>query len=145
MVDNYLKNTFYPKINDPVLLEIRRERTCELCLEGFRMYDLNRWACGELWGSAKWTGILIPSVDTALDMNGDGVNDVYFIDSVSPSSDYATIAVSLPSQAKLVAVSGGSIIQYNLEGRVWNDNMYLEPISSSDITLNKNLGQNPGY
>ena len=145
VVDNYLKNTFYPKINDPVLLEIRRERTCELCLEGFRMYDLNRWACGELWGSAKWTGILIPSVDTALDMNGDGVNDVYFIDSVSPSSDYATIAVSLPSQAKLVAVSGGSIIQYNLEGRVWNDNMYLEPISSSDITLNKNLGQNPGY
>ena len=28
---------------DPILWEIRRERRCELCLEGFRVNDLKRW------------------------------------------------------------------------------------------------------
>ena len=28
---------------DPLLWEIRRERRCELCLEGFRVNDLKRW------------------------------------------------------------------------------------------------------
>ena len=145
VVDNYLKNNFYPGINNPVLLEIRRERTCELCLEGLRMYDLKRWACGGLWQSARWTGILIPSLDTALDMNGDGEMDVYFVDRTSAPSEYAKIAVSLPDQATLLSVSGGSVIQFNLSGRFWDDRMYLDPISTADLALNPNLGQNPGY
>ena len=159
VVDTYLKNTFYPGINDPVLLEIRRERTCELCLEGFRMYDLKRWACGALWGSARWTGILIPKIpDPAnpgnetdgtnhpLDMNGDGVYDVFFtVGDNFNQTEYASIAVGLPDQATLLSVSGGKVINYSLPGRVWNDNMYLEPIATADLTLNPDLGQNPGY
>ena len=35
--------SYYPTISDPVLLEIRREREIELCLEGFRLNDLKRW------------------------------------------------------------------------------------------------------
>ena len=144
--DSYLKNTFYPGISDPVLLEIRRERTCELCLEGFRMYDLKRWACGGLWQSARWTGVLIPGTNQPLDMNGDGVADVFYTtgDHTAPPA-YATIAVSLPDQATLLSVPGGYVINYNLPGRAWNDNMYLDPISTADRTLNPNLGQNPGY
>lgn len=146
VVDNYLKSTFYPLINNPVLLEIRRERTCELCLEGFRMYDLKRWACGSLWQSARWTGILIPAKNQPLDMNGDGVYDVYYtVGDNFNQSEYATIAVGLPDQATLLSVKGGYVISYNLPGRAWNDNMYLDPISSADRTLNPSLGQNPGY
>ena len=40
-VDNYLKETYFPDINDPVILEIRRERAVELVFEGFR-FDVLR-------------------------------------------------------------------------------------------------------
>lgn len=144
-VDNYLKNTFYPGITNPVILEIRRERTCELCLEGFRMNDLKRWACGNLWANAQWTGIFIPAVDTPLDMNGDGVNDVCFVDKGAPTGA-ADIAVSINSPLKYLAVPGGKILQYALTGRVWDDKMYLEPIAAVDNTMNENLlPNNPGY
>ena len=29
--------------------------------------------------------------------------------------------------------------------RTWNDKYYLEPIPSGQITLDENLGQNPGW
>ena len=146
-VDNYLKNTFYPDITDPVILEIRRERTIELCLEGFRLKDLKRWACGSLWQTLPWTGIFIPGYGIPLDMNGDGTPDVYFPDpkmSTIPA-DYADIAVSVGEPLKFISVPGGMILRDDLPGRTWKDRMYLDPISSEDITMNNNLAQNPGY
>ena len=144
-VDNYLKANFYPGINDPVILEIRRERTCELCLEGFRELDLKRWACGELWKNAVWTGVFIPALDTPLDFNGDGVYDVYFTNIATPP-EYANIAVSISSPLRYLSVVGGKILQDGLTGRAWQDKMYLQPISNVDITSNPNLlPNNPEY
>jgi hypothetical protein len=144
-VDNYLKTNFYPGINDPVILEIRRERTCELCLEGFRENDLKRWACGELWKNAVWTGIFIPALDTPLDLNGDGEYDVYFTNITTPA-EYANIAVSISSPLRFVSVVGGKILQDGLTGRTWQDKMYLQPIATVDITSNPNLlPNNPEY
>jgi len=142
-VDPYLKANFYPGINDPVILEIRRERTCELCLEGFRKRDLFRWACGELWANAKWTGIFVPELDKPMDVNGDGKYDVLFVGTGAGSAaEYASIAVT-PSY---ISVPGGYFIAHNLPGRNWQDKMYLEPIASVDITMNQNLlPNNPGY
>ena len=144
-VDPYLKSTYFPEIDNAVILEIRRERTIELCLEGFRMMDLKRWKKGEIWANAKWTGISISDVDTAIDMNGDGVPDLYYEDRTTAPAEYADIKAALPEKAELLSVPGGKIINYKLDGRVWEDKMYLEPISSSDITMNSNLEQNPGY
>ena len=146
-VDNYLKNTFYPDITDPVILEIRRERAIELCLEGFRLKDLKRWACGSLWSTLPWTGICIPGYGMPLDMNGDGTPDVYFPDpkmSTIPA-EYADIAVSVGESLKFISVPGGLMLRDDLSGRTWKDRMYLDPISSEDITMNPNLEQNPGY
>lgn len=142
-VDPYLKANFYPGINDPVILEIRRERTCELCLEGFRKRDLFRWACGELWAKAKWTGIFVPELDKPMDVNGDGKYDVLFVGTGAGSAaEYASIAVT-PSY---ISVPGGYFVSHNLPGRNWQDKMYLEPIASVDITMNQNLlPNNPGY
>lgn len=142
-VDPYLKANFYPGINDPVILEIRRERTCELCLEGFRKRDLFRWACGELWANAKWTGIFVPELDKPMDVNGDGKYDVLFVGTGAGSAaEYASIAVT-PSY---ISVPGGYFVTHNLPGRNWQDKMYLEPIASVDITMNQNLlPNNPGY
>lgn len=147
VVDEYLKNTFYPKVEDPVLLEIRRERTIELCLEGFRLKDLKRWACGNLWVDVPWTGICIPGYGQPLDMNGDGIADVYYPDPKMPNipKEYESIAVSVGAPLSFVAVPGGLMLRDDLPGRFWNDRMYLDPISSEDITMNDNLEQNPWY
>lgn len=146
-VDNYLKSTFYPDVTDPVILEIRRERTIELCLEGFRLKDLKRWACGSLWQNLPWTGICIPGYGVPLDMNGDGEFDVYYPDPkmATVPADYADIAVSVGEPLKFIAVPGGLMLRDDLPGRVWKDRMYLDPISSEDITMNRNLEQNPEY
>ena len=50
--DPYLcaPETGYRNVTDPnkgVILEIRRERTIELCLEGHRYYDIIRWKEGK--------------------------------------------------------------------------------------------------
>lgn len=146
VVDNYLKSTYFPGITNPVILEIRRERSIELCLEGFRMRDLKRWACGGLWASAQWTGIFVSATNTALDMNGDGTNDVFFtIGENTAPAQYTNIAVALPKNSSWISVPGGKVLSFDLTGRVWKDCMYLDPISTSDITMNPNLTQNPGY
>ena len=146
-IDATFRSTYFPKINDPVILEIRRERAIELCLEGFRMKDLRRWARADLWQSAKWTGVFIPGYAKLIDINGDGVDDVYFSNPTVPNvpADMAKYVVALNANVETVTVNGGFVLQYTLKGRVWNDRMYLDPICSDDILMNPNLTQNPGY
>ena len=146
-IDATFRSTYFPKINDPVLLEIRRERAIELCLEGFRMKDLRRWARADLWQSAKWTGVFIPGYDKLIDINGDGVDDVYFSNPTVANvpADMTQYVVALNANVETVTVNGGFVLQYTLKGRVWNDRMYLDPICSDDILMNPNLTQNPGY
>lgn len=42
-VDRYVQETYFPDITDATILEVRRERSVELALEGFRFADLLRW------------------------------------------------------------------------------------------------------
>lgn len=149
VVDEYLQKTYYPKISDAVLLEIRRERAIELCLEGLRLIDLKRWACGNLWQEAEWTGTYIPAKETPLDMNGDGTDDAYFTDNDSYSGEHKGIAVFLTGALKLTRLSddpdNGYVMFYDNPMRTWNDNMYLYPIPSQVIRKNPALSQNPGW
>ena len=80
-------------------------------------------------------------------MNGDGEFDVYYPDPkmATVPADYADIAVSVGEPLKFIAVPGGLMLRDDLPGRVWKDRMYLDPISSEDITMNRNLEQNPEY
>lgn len=147
VVDPYMQ-TFYPKISDPVILEIRREREIELILEGLRLVDLKRWACGDLWETAPWDGIYVPALNQPLDLNGDGTYDVYITDDASYSGSYKSIAMTLTNnlQAEKLAddPKGGYKLNYIIE-RAWNDNMYLYPIPEVVIQKNTNLKQNPGW
>ena len=101
-VDTYLQKTFYPNVTSPVILEVRRDRAIELILEGFRMNDLKRWACGKDWQDAPWDGIYIAALDTPIDLNGDGVNDVYVTADANyqKSGTYKAIAMTLNSNQK---------------------------------------------
>ncbi|MBQ5830953.1 MAG: RagB/SusD family nutrient uptake outer membrane protein [Alistipes sp.] len=151
-----------PSVKDPLLvkyygdlsaavLEVRRERAIELIMEGHRQVDLKRWACGELWETMPWEGVYVPALDTQIDMNGDGVMDVYFTSKKADelSKEDGKIAAYLnenQTMKKLEDDPKGGYVMYYAYGdrRVWNDNMYLYPIPTQVGIMNPNLTQNPG-
>ena len=150
VVDTYLQQTFYPNVTSPVILEVRRDRAIELILEGFRMNDLKRWACGSDWQTVPWDGVYIPGLDRPVDLNGDGVVDLYVTADADyqKSGQYKSVAMILNKEQKAVQVAddpnGGYVLGYELP-RKWNDNMYLYPVPENVILKNDNLKQNPGW
>lgn len=145
--DPYMMS-IYTGVTDPVILEVRREREIELILEGLRLDDLKRWACGKLWETAAWDGIYIPALNTPLDLNGDGTNDVFVTEDSKYSGPYKSIAMYTGDNLKVVKLAddtkGGYRLNYEIS-RVWNDNMYIYPIPEIVIQKNPNLKQNPGW
>ncbi len=142
--------SYYPTISDPSLLEIRRERGIELCLEGLRLNDLKRWNCCDLWVNDPWEGIFIPSLNQPLDVNGDGNYDAYFYDTDKIADEkYAAIGVYVGTNKSNVLnvkpVQGGYLMEYNYAGRSWPTRQYLYPIPEVVIQFNTNLSQNPGW
>lgn len=95
--------------------EIRRERTVELFLEGFRIDDLKRWATAP--------------VEMPQDQLGVKVTGTWF------ETNWAAQTRQLDND--------GCIILYN--NRVWDDKLYLYPLPSDQVQLNPELGQNPGW
>ena len=150
VVDTYLQQTFYPNVTSPVILEVRRERAIELILEGFRLTDLKRWACGSDWQTVPWDGVYIPGLDRPVDLNGDGVVDLYVTSDADyqKNGQYKSVAMILNKEQKAVPVaddpSGGYVLGYELP-RKWNDNMYLYPVPENVILKNDALKQNPGW
>ena len=162
-VYTYLKNTYFPNVNDPVILEVRRERGVELCLEGFRFDDIRRWACGKAM-TMSWTGMYISDIDAPLDMDNDGIADViYFTTNAKrdaalalvPESDRSKVMTRLittdltSSNLQAHAVAGGG---YNLSWdsqednvRVFGKKQYLYPIPAMVMVRNPNITQNPGW
>ena len=153
-VDNYLKTNYYPDVTSAAILEIRRERGIELCLEGVRQDDLIRWGCGKLLSTAPWDGINVAAVNTALDLDGNGTNDVCFYTDASKKVDgVANVAVD-GSTGLTVADNGGKKqLMYNVDPdlRYWapDNHLILDAIPSQEIAAYKKLGytltQNPGY
>lgn len=145
--DPYMMS-IYTGVTDPVILEVRREREIELILEGLRLNDLKRWACGKLWETAAWDGIYILALNTPLDLNGDGTNDVFVTEDSKYSGPYKSIAMYTGANLKAVKLAddtkGGYRLNYEIS-RVWNDNMYIYPIPEIVIQKNPNLKQNPGW
>ena len=142
--------SYYLTISDPSLLEIRRERGIELCLEGLRLNDLKRWNCCDLWVNDPWEGIFIPSLNQPLDVNGDGNYDAYFYDTDKIADEkYAAIGVYVGTNKSNVLnvkpVQGGYLMEYNYAGRSWPARQYLYPIPEVVIQFNTNLSQNPGW
>ncbi|MFD1144448.1 RagB/SusD family nutrient uptake outer membrane protein [Larkinella insperata] len=151
VVDPYLQATYFPGIADPSLLEIRRERGIELALEGFRFPDLIRWKRGELMEQV-WNGFYVPALDTPLDLNEDGKNDVVFY-KVKPATQLAGVTYinvaetvnGVPNPQRLSNDTSGELTWLSNIPRKWNDKFYLYPIPENDRLQNQELGQNPGW
>ena len=95
--------------------EIRRERTVELFLEGFRIDDLKRWKTAETEMPQDQLGVLYRGTEF--------------------EAKWAGQARGLNSE--------GCIVLYT--GRQWAQKNYLYPLPSDELQLNPALGQNPGW
>ncbi|MFA5819175.1 MAG: RagB/SusD family nutrient uptake outer membrane protein [Bacteroidales bacterium] len=152
VADPYLVANYFPGITDPVILEVRRERGIELCLEGFRFSDILRWKRGDLM-QMEWNGFYVPALVTPMDLNEDGILDVAFYQGSKPSpavSGVTYVNVSdlisgKPNSQKLKNGTSGELTWMNNITRKWEQKHYYYPIPESDRLTNPNLGQNPGW
>jgi len=146
--------------NHGAILEIRRERTVELVLEGHRYWDLMRWREGKAF-EQPYFGFSVPKVTRGatdrsgnMDMDGDGKADmcIWTIDhpkGLLSRIDYYEAVVEI----KLSKDTAGGFVLSNgtssnlTNGRYWNeDKDYLYPLPAEEIILSKGaLTQNPGW
>ena len=150
VVDTYLQSKYFPGITNPVILEVRRERGIELCLEGFRFDDIVRWKRGELM-QMEWNGMYVPELNTPMDLNEDGILDVAFYKTLPTKVNgvtYVEVSPSIAGKPNSQLLSGdtsGELTWLNNIPRKWADKNYYYPIPTGDIITNPKLVQNPGW
>jgi hypothetical protein len=130
--------------NKGVILEIRRERTVELIMEGFRYWDIMRWKEGKRFEN-PFTGIYFPGPGE-YDLNSDGKVDVCLWSGSKPATS-ATIVYEIGKDITLTDGTKGNILRHTDYTRVWNeDRDYLYPIPTDDRVLTQGVvTQNPGW
>jgi len=164
--DPYLcaPETGYRNVTDPnkgVILEIRRERTIELCLEGHRYYDIIRWKEGKMF-EQPFLGMYFPGLTQGsgdnrydvFDMN-DGIAgdkekvDICIYTGKKPSVKNIRKFYKLGEEFVLTDGDKGNIICHDIEKepRQWNEERdYFFPIPTTERSLtNGALTQNPGW
>lgn len=139
----------YYGISDPVKLEIRRERVCELAMEHLRLDDLYRWHCGNLvvdrTDTNAWRGIWVTEDEARDGLMFNGSKYTFPTDGTKPKTGMG-FPVSNKTSNSNYSFSEGThgfiMYNYTLE---WNDRMYVHPIPDSATTLNPDLGQNKDW
>lgn len=130
------RGKYYPKNNDagiqvdPVLWEIRRERIIELMGEGFGFYDVRRWRMAPWFLNKPATGIW-----TTKEMASTNNMTLY-----NPQTGY--------SDGTNGSLAEGNIYLFNdplKEGKGWLEKYYLYQVPTTEILLNPELEQNPGW
>lgn len=139
--------TAYPNVSGGlknVLLEIRRERRVELAGEGLRYDDLMRWSVGALMAK-PFLGMYFPGLG-AYDLNADGQIDYELVTSL-PANPVAGVTYKvLGTDFFLTNGSSGNLIPYpNLVKTFVDPQDYLFPLPTTELLLNTNLTQNPGW
>lgn len=138
---------YYPNIsqnnNTGVILEIRRERTVELCMEGFRLWDIIRWKEGSQL-TKPFYGCYFPS-EGEYDMNEDGVMDLLLY--TDDKGTFTGAAKKIGSDVILTETTSGNIHALSSIPISWNEERdYLWPIPASERVLSGGvLTQNPGW
>lgn len=145
----------YPNVtksaNTGVILEIRRERTIEMVMEGQRMWDMFRWKEGAqlVNETAPYYGIYFPGPGL-YDMDGDGKNDLelYATQQTSTPADGLTV-LRIGSDIVLseTADNRGYVVAWSALKYTWNEERdYLWPIPADQRVLTGGLlTQNPGW
>lgn len=125
-----LTNAFVTANGLDMKQEIRRERTIELALEGFRYDDLRRWKTAEIEMKEDIKGIKIVGSTWTDPIIVDGVNRNPYADAFWQSRTDAN----------------GFIVTESGTGRNFDpDKHYLRPLPTREIAINNKLQQNPGW
>ena len=148
--DPYLldKTTGYPNVskcaNTGVILEIRRERTVELILEGFRYWDLMRWKEGKRF-ERPFYGMRLDGVGE-YDLDRNGTVDFVVYEGDAPATAQGVVYKSL-SELNLSSETEGNIVLHEDIIRTFDESKdYLYPIPTEDIVLTQGVvKQNPGW
>ena len=134
----------YPGISDAAILEIRRERRIELAFEGFRWADLMRWRRGPLLAQ-RFSGMYIPKMGLQ-DLDGDGVDDFCVVKNAPDKKEEGITYLILGDNKLLSNGTYGFILPQPYTVKTFDENRdYLYPIPMNELTINKNLVQNPGW
>lgn len=151
-VDPFLMEC-YPNVtsgaNTGVILEIRRERTIELVMEGLRQWDMLRWKEGTRMVNKfnPYYGMWIPGPGI-YDMDGDGKNDTEFYKDkqTSQAKDKLTVK-KIGVDFVLSDGDRGYIVAYAANEFVFDEERdYLWPVPVDQRVLTGgNLHQNPGW
>lgn len=146
--DSYMYNYFLQTVEDKWILEIRRERGCELCLEmGLRWDDLMRWKMGEKLSSdnTPWKGIYVGNTSYSHDYTGMSRNENnehvpdFYIQAGSETDHSIPVLNSGQNATFSINASGNIVWEYS---RMWKERSYLRPVPTNAITRNPALGQN---
>ena len=144
-----LLERYYPNVTRSaftgVILEIRRERTVEMVMEGQRVWDMIRWKEGAQMVNTPnpWYGCYFPGPG-AYDMDGDGTVDVELYTSAASSA--AAAKFLLGTDIVLSEGNSGYVVAFSGNTYTWSEERdYLWPIPSAQRELNKSLNQNPGW
>ena len=142
-----LLKEYYPNVtqsaNTGVILEIRRERTIELALEGFRIWDMFRWKEGKQFTNPFY-GCYFKG-EGQYDMDNDGKNDLLLYS--TDKGNFKGTAKKIGKDLTLTNGTSGNIQALPTLKLSWNENRdYLWPIPASERVLTGGkLTQNPGW
>lgn len=135
-----------------LLWEIRRERRNELMCDGFRYQDLLRWQLGRNLDFASnpecYMGISKAAIDDFYAITRDPDFYTYTSYQDVTATFYESKLYDDIATSNFWTTDGEYLAAYNITTniRVFNETSnYLEPIPSTEIVLNPNLTQNPGW
>ena len=146
--DPYLLDevTGYPNVTkgkyQGVILEIRRERTVELMLEGFRYWDLMRWKEGKRF-ERRFYGMRLDGAGE-YDLDRNGVVDFVVYERDAPPTVDGVVYKSLEELD--LSKEGYIELHADVERKFDESKDYLYPIPTEDIVLTQGVvKQNPGW
>lgn len=100
----------------------------------------------------EWNGMYVPSLNTPMDLNEDGILDVAFYKTL-PSSrpagvTYVEVSPTIagkPNSQLLKGDTDGELTWLNNIPRKWAERNYYYPIPTGDMITNPKLTQNAGW
>ena len=135
----HLSNAFVQSNGLDMLTEIRRERTIELYMEGFRYDDLKRWGQMEAELNESRCGMVVGDADFKtdfVDYDGNAIANLYSPNNYVWGTEKVQAGEDVP--VTCVVCLGSSEISVDKTDYLW-------PLPSRQIEMNPNLVQNPGY
>lgn len=132
-----LTNSFVTSHGLDMLNEIRRERSVELYMEGYRFDDLKRWGIAERELNEARCGMVV----------GSGKYTTSFIDKKGNATELYSPHKYPYGELEVITGAGlqPCVVIESADNLKFAKTHYLWPIPQQQINLNPNLIQNPGY